>query len=106
MTVQLAAETAMKFAERFGVPVVILGAILWMTREAATVLHDSVVVPVVKGHTEFLESTQKTLDEISHTQRSHAETLKELSGVQMEIRDAVIDCRDQGVRPKPQHGSN
>jgi hypothetical protein len=95
MTMQLAAETAMKFAERFGVPVVILGAILWMTREAATVLHDSVVVPVVKGHTEFLESTQKTLDEISHTQRSHAETLKELSQVQMEIRDAVIDCREQ-----------
>ena len=101
MTVQLAAETAMKFAERFGVPVVILGAILWMTREAATVLHDSVVVPVVKGHTEFLESTQKTLDEISHTQRSHAETLKELSAVQVEIRDAVIHCRDQDFQPKP-----
>lgn len=89
MTVQVMADTAMKFAERFGVPVVILGAILWMTREAATVLHDSVVVPVVKGHTEFLESTQKTLDEISHTQRSHADTLKELSAIQVEIRDAV-----------------
>jgi len=89
MTAQAVADTAMKFAERFGVPVVILGAILWMTREAATVLHDSVVVPVVKGHTEFLESTQRTLGEISHTQRSHADTLKELSAVQVEIRDAV-----------------
>jgi hypothetical protein len=101
MTMQLAAETAMKFAERFGVPVVILGAILWMTREAATVLHDSVVVPVVKGHTEFLESTQKTLDEISHTQKSHADTLKELSAVQVEIRDAVVNCKGENFQPKP-----
>lgn len=101
MTVQLAAETAMKFAERFGVPVVILGAILWMTREAATVLHDSVVVPVVKGHTEFLESTQRTLDEISHTQRSHADTLKELSAVQIEIRDAVVKCKGENFQPLP-----
>ena len=93
MTVQVMADTVMKFAERFGVPVVILGAILWMTREAATVLHDSVVVPVVKGHTEFLESTQRTLDEISHTQKSHADTLKELTAVQAEIRDAVIHCK-------------
>ena len=98
MTVQAAADTAMKFAERFGVPVVILGAILWMTREAATVLHDSVVVPVVKGHTEFLESTQRTLGEISHTQWSHADTLKELSAMQAEIRDAV---KCSNFQPQP-----
>lgn len=100
MTVQAVADTAMKFAERFGVPVVILGAILWMTREAATVLHDSVVVPVVKGHTQFLESTQQTLTEISHTQRSHADTLKELSAVQVEIRDAVKDKNFQSPTPR------
>lgn len=103
MTVQVMADTAMKFAERFGVPVLILGALLWMTREAATVLHDSVVVPVVKGHSEFLESTHRTLTEISHTQKAHAETLKELTAVQAEIRDAVIHCREdfQSLPPKP-----
>ena len=90
MTATAVSESAMKFAERFGVPVVILAAVLWMTREAAVVLHDSVVVPVVKGHTEFLETTQRTLDEISQTQRSHADTLRELTSVQAEIHEAVV----------------
>lgn len=97
MTAQYAAEAAMKAAERFGVPVILLLALLWMLRESASVLHDSVVVPIVRGHTEFLDGTRKTLDEISHTQRSQAETLRQLSAVQEEIRD-FVRCSNLGSR--------
>ena len=82
-------DAAMRVAERFGVPVVILAAILWMTREAATSLHHSVVVPVVKSHTEFLEATQNTLHEISSTQDQQAKTLQELAVGQREIQHAL-----------------
>ena len=44
--------------ERFGVPVAILAVILWFSREAAISLHSTVLVPVVKSHTEFLDATQ------------------------------------------------
>lgn len=90
MTVQTATDAAMKAAEKFGVPVVLLLVLLWMIRESASVLHDSIVVPMVQTHTEFLISTSKTLGEISKTQSSQAETLKQLGDVQKEIRDFVV----------------
>jgi hypothetical protein len=89
MTVQSATDAAMRAAERFGVPVVLLLILMWMIRESASVLHDSVVVPMVRSHTEFLDSTRKTLDEIAHTQKSQADTMRQLSAVQEEIRDYV-----------------
>lgn len=82
MTMQTVTDAALRVAERFGVPVVILAAILWMTREAATSLHTSVVVPIVKSHTEFLEATSETL-------RNQEKTLREIAECQIEIREAV-----------------
>lgn len=89
MTLQSATDTAMRVAERFGVPVVLLLVLLWMLRESASVLHESVVIPMVKSHTEFLDSTRKTLDEIAHSQKSQAETMRQLGAVQEEIRNYV-----------------
>lgn len=71
-------EVGIRVAERFGVPVVILAALLWMIREAATSLNGTVVVPIVKSHTEFLDATRETLTEISRTQQEIAEGQKEL----------------------------
>ena len=82
-------DTFLRIGERFGVPVVILVAVLWMAREAATSLHTTVVVPIVTSHTEFLESTRETLSELSHTQEKQAETLSEIADGQRQIQKTL-----------------
>lgn len=99
VTMQNVADAALRVAERFGVPVVLLAAMLWMVREAATSLHNTVVIPIVRSHTEFLESTRETLHEISKVQSKQADTLGEIVECQVEIRNAVIRS---GTSPRPQ----
>jgi hypothetical protein len=84
----------LRLAERFGVPVLILVAVLWMARDVAVSVHSTVVVPVVTAHTKFLETTQETLKEIGHTQEQQAETMQELANGQREIKSVLM------VRPK------
>ena len=83
-------ESAFRVAERFGVPVVILAVMIWFLRDAAVTIHGTVLVPIVKSHTEFLESTRETLDEIGKTQFQQAETLQEIAAGQQEIKQAVV----------------
>ena len=83
-------ESAIRVAERFGVPVVLLVVLIWFLRDAAVVLHSTVLVPVVNSHTEFLQSTSETLHEIGATQQQQAKTLQELAVGQREIQQAVI----------------
>jgi len=90
VTTQQMTETAMRAAERFGVPLLVLIALLWMFREAATGLHSTVVVPIVKSHTEFLAGTRETLKEISTTQSQQAEALKEIALGQLELKRAIL----------------
>lgn len=89
MTSERVFEAGLRAAERFGVPFVILVAILWMAREAATSVQHSVIVPIVQSHTEFLEVTSKTLHEIGKTQDQQAETLREIAVGQKEIQQAM-----------------
>lgn len=91
-------ETAFRVAERFGVPLVLLAVIIWFMRDAAVTIHGTVVVPIVKSHTEFLDSTRETLDEIGKTQFKQAETLQEIAAGQQEIKQAVVKKAGQ------QHG--
>jgi hypothetical protein len=84
-------DSIVRVGERFGVPVMILAVFIWMARELATSLHGTVVMPLVKSHTEYLDSTRETLGEIANTQMSQAETLKELTIIQSEIKSAVMD---------------
>jgi len=90
MTLQTAADAFVKVAERLGVAVVALAIVLWMIRDAAMSLNKTVVVPIVQSHTEFLDSTRNTLEEISKTQDKQAETLQEIAVGQTEIRHAVM----------------
>jgi hypothetical protein len=83
-------EAAFRVAERFGVPLVLLAVAIWFMREAAVTLHGTVVVPIVKSHTEFLDSTRETLDEIGKTQFKQAETLQAIAADQREIKQAVV----------------
>jgi len=83
-------EAAFRVAERFGVPLVLLAVVLWFARDAAITLHGTVLVPIVKSHTEFLDSTRETLDEIGKTQFKQAETLQAIAADQHEIKAAVV----------------
>lgn len=90
-------EAAFRVAERFGVPLVLLAVMVWFLRDAAVTLHGTVVVPIVKSHTEFLDSTRETLDEIGKTQFKQAETLQEIAEGQREIKQAVIKKTGQAA---------
>lgn len=88
-TRQTLIDVGLRVMERFGVPVMILAAMLWMAREAATTAHQTVLVPIIKSHTEFLETTRETLTEIGHTQQQQAVTLQELAVGQREIQTVL-----------------
>ena len=78
-------DTVLRIGERLGVPLLILAAILWMAREAGMAIYGGAVMPVVKAHTTFLESTQETLRGIETTQSRQAETMEEIVTGQREI---------------------
>jgi hypothetical protein len=86
-------QTIIDIAERFGVPVVILAAVLWMTREAATSVHSTVIVPMIESHTQFLEATSQTLHELGKTQDQQAETLREIAVSQRDIQHELMKQR-------------
>lgn len=89
-------ESAFRAAERFGVPVVLLGVMIWLLRDAAVTLHSTVLVPIVASHTEFLASTRDTLGEISSTQSQQAKTMQELAvGQQAIVKEIKEALREQ-----------
>lgn len=85
-------DTFLRIADRFGVPCVILAVVLWFGREAAIVIHGTIVEPVVKSHVEFLESTKETM-------AKQADTLQELAKGQQEIQQVL-------ARPVNTEGTN
>lgn len=89
-TATSAYEFFLRLAERFGVPVLILAAVLWMIRDAAVTVNATLLQPVVSSHTRFLEATQDTLKELSKTQDKQAETLSELATGQRDIRQIIL----------------
>jgi hypothetical protein len=94
-------EAAFRVAERFGVPLVLLAVVIWFMRDAAVTLHGTVVIPIVKSHTEFLDSTRETLDEIGKTQFKQAETLQAIAADQHEIKQAVVKKTGQHGESAP-----
>ena len=96
-------EAGLRIAERFGVPVVLLAVLVWFLRDAAVTLHGTVLVPIVQSHTEFLDSTRSTLDEIGNTQFKQAETLQEIAAGQREIKQAVVKKTGAAISEAPQN---
>lgn len=75
---------------RLGAPAVILAALLWMIREASSSVHSTILVPIVKAHTEYLDATRLTLDGIEQTQQQQAATLREIAEGQREIKAGLV----------------
>lgn len=82
-------DVVFRALDRFGVPVVMLAALLYFGREAATAMHESFVKPIVKAHIEFLDATRETLGEIGDVQKKQADALEDLSVGQREILGVV-----------------
>lgn len=96
-------DSLLRIAERFGVPVVLLGVIIWLGREAAITLHGTLVKPVVESHVEFLQTTSATLKEIGAVQAQQATTLEELAHGQRELREQVKTVTVRAVETPPQN---
>lgn len=80
MSIETIGNLILRFAERFGVPVVLLCLLLWMIREAAIGLHTSVVKPVVESHQQFLdvlcEESRKQSDAMTSQARAFSDLVK------------------------------
>lgn len=90
-------EFFLGIADRFGVPCLILAALLWMVRDAGMALHTTVLQPVVQSHTRFLESTQETLKEIGKAQDKQADTMQELANGQRDLQHAISRIPQSGT---------
>jgi hypothetical protein len=66
----------------------IVGA--FFLREACVSIHGTLLVPIVKSHCDFLESTSETLHEIEETQSTQAAILSEISLSQRAIQSALL----------------
>ena len=82
-------DRVIKIGERFGVPVMLLIVVLFFAREACVSVHETLLVPIVKGHIEFLDATSLTLREIEQTQHQLYNTLQEVSIGQRAIQQAL-----------------
>lgn len=79
MSLEKLADHVMRFAERFGVPCLLLFALVWMVREAAIGLHASVVLPVVESHQQFLDTLCTEAQKQTEAMRQQAKSFDELS---------------------------
>lgn len=76
-------------AKDFGIPVIILGVLLWFLRDGGIALHKSVVEPVVQSHLDFLRQTQDTLKTIGEAQEQQVRTMREISDGQRDIQQLI-----------------
>ena len=83
-------DRVIKIGERFGVPVMLLVVVLFFAREACVSIHSTLLVPIVKSHCDFLESTSETLHEIDQTQQQATAILSEISMGQRAIQQALL----------------
>lgn len=86
-------QTILDGVFRLGAPCIILAGMLWMLREAAWSVHTTVVLPVVKSHTEYLDATRQTLDGIEKTQQQQAVTMERIASGQEEIKAVIVNRR-------------
>lgn len=82
-------DVVLRIGERLGVPLLVLVAVMWMGREAGSVLYTTAIVPLVEAHGRFLESTAHNLEEIGTTQRQQTQTLQEIASGQKELAGLI-----------------
>lgn len=105
MSIETLSEAILKIAERFGVPVVLLGIAIWLGREAAITIHATVVTPVVESHTAFIETICEQAKQQTKAMESQAGAFKELAEAHDEqitiLRQAFPASVAEGRRTAP-----
>lgn len=93
-------EMAIQFIKLVGVPTGVLAVILYWIGAATDRLHDSVLVPTITAHTQFLKATVETqerqadaLEKLTDTRLQQAQILEEIATGQREIRAAIGELR-------------
>lgn len=103
MSIEKAAEVFLKAAERFGVPVVLLCIFLWMARETAIAVHQTIVAPVVTSHTKFIDTISEQSKQQTQAMQSQAAAFKELAEAHEEqlviLREAFPDGAERRTEP-------
>jgi hypothetical protein len=79
MSIEKATDLVLKAAERFGVPVVLLCVFLWMARETAIAVHQTIVAPVVTSHTKFIDTISEQSKQQTEAMQKQADAFHELA---------------------------
>lgn len=84
------------FVKDVGLPGAILAGILWWLHKATSVVHATVVQPVVKAHTDFLKTTQdnqdrqsRALEVLASGKEQTTEILHQIANGQKDIHDDI-----------------
>lgn len=68
-----------KLLDRFGIPTVMLGVVLWFGYQGLVWLSQNVFVPVTNGHVELLKSVRESTAEMSTQAKLQTQTLKTIA---------------------------
>lgn len=82
-------DVGIRLLREFGFPCFVLCVVGWWVHMAAIAIHNTVVVPVISSHSEFLSATSETLKTLGETQERQAEALHDLAEGQREIQQVI-----------------
>jgi hypothetical protein len=99
-------ELGLQFIKLVGVPTFVLSVILYWLGAATDRLHDSVLVPAMTSHTQFLHATVETqerqaatLELMAESREEQTQILREISDGQREILERISPRHAVGAAP-------
>jgi hypothetical protein len=97
-------ELGLQFIKLVGVPTFVLSVILYWLGAATDRLHDSVLVPAMTSHTQFLKATVETqerqavaLEKLTDNRVQQTQILEEIAAGQQEILERISPRRAVGA---------
>jgi hypothetical protein len=79
MSIDVVSNAILDIGGKFGVPAVVLGLVLWMGREAAIAVHQTVVSPIVTSHTRFIDTISEQSRQQTEVMGRQADAFRELA---------------------------
>lgn len=85
-----------KFLDRIGIAAGVLLLILWMIWRAGAVAHETIAMPVINSHLQYLRASEETqerqaatLELMAESRAEQTQILREISEGQREILDRI-----------------
>lgn len=82
------------FVKDVGIPGAILTAVFWWLHRATSVIHSTVVQPVVEAHTDFIRTTQENQDRQSRALEVLASGREQTTAILHQIASGQKDIHD------------